>query len=48
MSEMLERILSEEDVKAARKRVYTNKGIGGVDRITFQELEEYMQKSWSC
>lgn len=45
---MLERILSEENIKTAYKRVYANKGAGGVDGVTVQELEEYMQKNWNC
>ena len=48
MSEMLERILSDENIKTAYKRVYANKGAGGVDGVTVQELEEYMQKNWNC
>ena len=39
MSEMLERILSDENIKTAYKRVYANKGAGGVDGVTVQELE---------
>lgn len=45
---MLERILSEENIKTAYKRVYANKGAGGVDGVTVQELEEYMQENWKC
>lgn len=47
MSEMLERILSNENIKLARKKVYTNKGAGGIDGVTVQELEEYMKKNWA-
>ena len=46
MSEMLEKILSDENIKTAYKRVYANKGAGGVDRVTINELEEYMQEHW--
>ena len=46
MSEMLEQILSDENVKAACKRVYVNKGAGGVDGVTTEELEEYMKANW--
>lgn len=45
---MLERILSEENIKTAYKRVYANKGAGGVDGVTVQELEEYMKENWNC
>ena len=44
MSEMLERILSDKNIEIAYKRVYANKGAGGVDGVTVQELEEYMQQ----
>jgi retron-type reverse transcriptase len=43
MSEMLEKILSNENVERACKRVYANKGVGGVDGVTTKELEEYMR-----
>ena len=46
MSEMLEKILSDENIKTAYKRVYANKGAGGVDGVTINELEEYMREHW--
>ena len=46
MSEMLEKILSNENVEKAYKRVYANKGAGGVDVVTTKELEEYMRVNW--
>ena len=46
MSEMLERILSDENIRRAKKRVYANKGTGGVDGVTVQELDEYMSRNW--
>lgn len=46
MSEMLEKILSDDNIKTAYKRVYANKGAGGVDGVTINELEEYMRKHW--
>ena len=36
MSEMLEKILSDENIKTAYKRVYANKGAGGVDGVALQ------------
>lgn len=47
MSEMLEKILSDENIRTACKRVYANKGAGGVDGVTVGELEEYMKANWS-
>ena len=46
MSEMLEKILSNENVEKAYKRVYANKGAGGVDGVTTKELEKYMRANW--
>ena len=46
MSEMLERILSNENIERAYKKVYANKGAGGVDGVTTKELAEYMQANW--
>ncbi len=47
MSAMLEKILSDENIKIAYKRVCANKGAGGVDKVTTEELAEYMQENWS-
>ena len=47
MSEMLEKILSNENIEKAYKRVYANKGAGGVDGVTTKELEVYMEANWS-
>ncbi len=47
MSEMLEKILSDENIKGAYKRVYANKGAGGVDGVTVEELEEYLKANWN-
>ena len=44
---MLERILSDENIETAYRRVYANKGAGGVDGVTVQELEEYMRDNWN-
>ena len=43
MSEMLEKILSDENIKTAYKKVCANKGAGGVDGVTVDELEEYLK-----
>ncbi len=47
MSAMLEKILSDENIKIAYKRVCANKGAGGVDKVTTEELAEYMQENWN-
>ena len=47
MSELLEKILSDENIQLAQKRIYANKGASGVDGVTVQELAEYMQGNWT-
>ena len=46
MSQMLEEILSDENIKDAVKRVKSNKGVGGVDDIQLEDLEAYMVQNW--
>ncbi|MBE6628196.1 MAG: group II intron reverse transcriptase/maturase, partial [Ruminococcaceae bacterium] len=46
MSKMLEKILSNENIEKAYRRVYANKGAGGVDGVTTKELEAYMKANW--
>ncbi len=47
MSELLEKILSNENMNAAYKRVCANKGAGGVDNVTVEELEDYIKEHWN-
>ena len=46
MSAMLEKILSDENVEAAKHRICSNKGAAGVDGVTVQELDHYMEENW--
>lgn len=46
MSEILEKILSDDNIETAYKRVCANKGAGGIDGVTIGELEEYMKEHW--
>lgn len=46
MSEFLDKILSDENIQLAKKRVYANKGAGGVDGVTVEELDEYLAQNW--
>ena len=41
--ELLERILTRENLKEAYKRVYANKGASGVDGVTVEELHEHLR-----
>lgn len=44
---MLERILSQENLTTALKRVERNKGSHGVDEMPVQNLRMYLKKHWS-
>jgi len=43
----LEKILEDENIQQAYKRVYANKGVSGVDSVTVFELEEYLKQNWA-
>lgn len=45
MSELLEKILSKDNMNAAYKRVCANKGAGGVDEVTIEELGDYIKET---
>jgi Retron-type reverse transcriptase len=47
MSELLEKILSNINIDNAYKRVCANKGAGGVDGVTVEELGDYINKNWN-
>lgn len=42
--ELLEQILSNQNMNQAYKRVYRNKGASGVDDISVEELKEYLRE----
>ena len=46
MSELLEKILSKDNMNAAYKRVCANKGAGGIDDVTVEELGDYIKENW--
>ena len=46
MSELLEEILSKENMTQAYKRVDANKGASGVDGITTDEVKDYLKENW--
>lgn len=45
--ELLEQILSRDNLNLAFKRVYANKGASGVDGVTVEELFDYLRKNGS-
>ena len=46
MSQLLEEILSRENMQLAYKRVKANKGAGGVDGITIEEVDKSLKENW--
>ena len=46
MSELLERILSNDNMNVAYKRVCANKGAGGVDDVSVEQLGDYIKENW--
>lgn len=47
MSVLLEKILDRNNMNLAYKKVYTNKGAGGVDGVTLDELKDYIKENWT-
>ena len=43
--ELLEEILSNQNMNEAYKRVYRNKGASGVDGVTVEELKQYLKEN---
>ena len=46
MSELLEQILSRENMFAALNKVKANKGAGGIDGISTEEIDQYLKNNW--
>lgn len=46
MSQLLDEILSSENMKLAYKKVKANKGASGIDGITTDEVSEYLKEHW--
>lgn len=40
--ELIEKILSEENINEAIRRVKSNKGAPGVDKMTVNEIDKYL------
>ena len=43
---LMERSSIEETLKKALKRVQANRGSAGVDRMTLQQLPEFLREQW--
>ena len=46
MSQLMEQILSRENMLLAYKKVKDNKGAGGIDNISVDEIDEYLKENW--
>lgn len=46
MTKLLEEILKDDNIQNAVKRVYSNKGAGGIDGVSVEELNDYMKQNW--
>jgi len=46
MSQLLEGILSRDNMMLAYKKVKANKGASGIDGITIDEIDEYLKVNW--
>ena len=45
--ELMEKILSRENMLSALKAVKRNKGAAGIDKVTVDELDEYFIRKWT-
>ena len=46
MSALLEKILSRDNMFAALDKVKVNKGAGGIDGISVDEIDQYLRDNW--
>ena len=46
MSQLLEEILSRDNMRLAYKKVKANKGASGIDGITLEEIDDYLKENW--
>ena len=46
MSQLLEEILSRDNMKLAYKKVKANRGASGIDGITIEEIDDYLKENW--
>lgn len=48
MSQLLEQILSRDNMLRAYKSVKANKGAAGIDGITIDEIDDYLKENWEA
>ena len=46
MSQLMKEILSKENMTLAYKKVKANKGASGIDKVTIDEVDEYLKENW--
>ena len=46
MSQLLEEILSQDNMILAYKKVKANRGTSGIDGIGVDEIDEYLRENW--
>ncbi len=47
MSKLLEQILSKDNMNLAYKKVKANKGAGGIDNVSVDEVYNYIRENWT-
>ena len=47
MSQLMEKILSRENMQLAHKKVKANKGAAGIDGIGVDDVDEYLKENWT-
>ena len=46
MSQLLEEILSRDNMMLAYKKVKANKGASGVDGVRIEDIDQYLRDNW--
>lgn len=46
MSQLMNQILSKENMTLAYKKVKANKGAGGIDKVSIENIDTYLKENW--
>lgn len=46
MSELLDKILSRNNMLEAYKQVKSNKGSAGINGVTIEQMDDYLHQNW--